>query len=82
MKEYGDKLQEANRQIGESGAENKRLNEAILWAEADADRKRREYEGVVEQLARSIQELREDKANLECNLEQVRKEREELLQTI
>lgn len=59
--------------IGESREECKRLNEVIVWAEADAERKRSEYEGVVDQLTRSINELREDKANLESSLAEVRK---------
>lgn len=75
-------MQKANRQIGESSAENKRLSEAIVWGEADAERKRREYEGIVVQLTKSIQELREDKDNLIASLGEVRKEREELLLAI
>lgn len=45
----------------------------IVWAEADAERKRREYEGVVDQMMKNIHELRDDKTRLESSLAEVRK---------
>lgn len=64
MREYSDKLQEANRQLHEASLSNSKLAEDLLALQIEGERTKIELGSMIDQLNRSLAELQSNKSLL------------------